>query len=70
MQANALMALVGLLSVALALTNTALGSLLAGLGYWLIGPVQYLHGRLRGKSRQRLEAQASDSGLSRAEVGV
>ena len=56
-QENALMAAVGLLSVALALTGTALSSLLAGLSYWLIGPAQYLHGRLRGQSRKRLVAR-------------
>ena len=54
-QENALMAGVGLLSVGLALTNNQLGSLLAGLSYWLIGPVQYLHGTYRGRSRKRLE---------------
>jgi uncharacterized membrane protein len=70
MQANALMALVGLVSVALALTNSTLGSMLAGLSYWLIGPVQYMHGRLRYKSRLKLEAQASDAGLSPAEAGL
>src|SRR5688500_6640864 len=67
-QENALMALVGLLSVALALSGAALGSLLAGLVYWLIGPVQYLHGRQRHKSRLKLEAQASNAELSRAEA--
>jgi uncharacterized membrane protein len=57
MQENALMALVGLLSVGLALADTRLSSLLAGLSYWLIGPVQYFHGRLRGGSRRRLEQE-------------
>jgi uncharacterized membrane protein len=69
-QANALMALVGLLSVALALSNTAAGSLLAGLVYWLIGPVQYLHGRLRYKTRRKLEASAPSPELSQAEAGL
>ena len=55
MQENALMAGVGLLSVGLALTNNQLSSLMAGLSYWLIGPVQYLHGSYRGKSRKQLE---------------
>ena len=68
MQANALMALVGLVSVTLALTNTAFSSLLAGLSYWLIGPVQYLHGRRRFKARRKLEAQASGAELSHAEA--
>ena len=52
---NALMAGVGLVSVGLALTNTPFSSLLSGLSYWLIGPVQYFHGSRRGKSRKRLE---------------
>jgi uncharacterized membrane protein len=55
LQENALMAGVGLLSVGLALSNTQLSSLLAGLCYWLIGPVQYFHGSHRGKRRKRLE---------------
>ena len=66
MQENALMAGVGLLSVGLALTNTQVSSLLSGLCYWLIGPVQYLHGTHRGKSRRQLEqrlAHAEDSQL-------
>ena len=54
-QENALMAGVGLLSVGLALTNTQVSSLLAGLCYWLIGPIQYFHGSRRGKSRKRIE---------------
>jgi uncharacterized membrane protein len=70
LQANALMALVGLLSVGLALSGTVVSSLLAGLVYWLIGPVQYLHGRRRYKARRRLEAQVSGSELSRAEAGI
>ena len=53
-QENALMAAVGLLSAALALTGTRPSSLLAGLSYWLIGPIQYLHGHRRGKRRKRL----------------
>ncbi|HEX8558366.1 MAG TPA: TMEM175 family protein [Pyrinomonadaceae bacterium] len=57
LQENALMALVGLLSAGLALTDTRLSTLLAGLSYWLIGPVQYVHGRLRGGRRRRLERE-------------
>lgn len=67
MQSNALMSLVGLFSVAFALTNTPISSLLAGLIYWLIGPIQYLHGRQRFKARQRLEqhlTHAADSPLN------
>ena len=55
MQENALMAGVGLLSVGLALTGNPVSSLLAGLSYWFIGPVQYIRGSYRGKSRKRLE---------------
>lgn len=70
MQANALMALVGLVSVALALAGSAVSTLIAGLSYWLIGPVQYLHGRHRARSRQKLEARVSSSELSHAEAGL
>ena len=64
---NALMALVGLLSTALALSGTRLSPLLAGLTYWLIGPVQYLHGRHRGKSRKKLEEREVPDAESRVE---
>jgi len=66
-QENALMAAVGLLSTGLALTNTRVSSLLAGLTYWLIGPVQYLHGRHRGKSRKKLEEREVPDAESRVE---
>jgi uncharacterized membrane protein len=61
MQENALMAGVGLLSIGLALTNTPVSSLLAGLCYWLIGPIQYFHGSHRGKSRKHLEQRLADT---------
>jgi uncharacterized membrane protein len=54
-QENALMAAVGLLSVGLALTGTAVSSLFAGLSYWLIGPIMFAHGNARGRRRKRLE---------------
>ena len=54
-QENALMAGVGLLSVGLALTGAQVSSLLSGLSYWLIGPVQYFHGTHRAKGRKRIE---------------
>jgi uncharacterized membrane protein len=60
-QENALMAGVGLLSVGLALTNTPVSSLLAGLSYWLIGPVQYFHGTHRAKSRKRIEERLAQT---------
>jgi len=58
-QEHALMALVGLLSTALALTGTRLSSALAGMTYWLIGPVQFLHGRHRGKRRPQPQERAA-----------
>lgn len=60
-QENALMAGVGLLSVGLALTDTQLSSLLSGLSYWLIGPVQYFHGTYRGRSRKRIEERLAQT---------
>jgi uncharacterized membrane protein len=65
-QENALMALVGLLSTGLALTNNVFSSLLSGMVYWLIGPVQYLHGRQRGKARKKIE----EAEVSRAECRI
>jgi uncharacterized membrane protein len=70
MQENALMAGVGLLSVGLALTGTAVSSLLAGLSYWLIGPVQYFHGSHRGKSRKRLEQNLAHAEASPLHVAA
>ncbi|MET0648450.1 MAG: TMEM175 family protein [Pyrinomonadaceae bacterium] len=61
MHENALMAAVGLLSVGLALSGTVISSLLAGLTYWLIGPVMYLHGSARGRRRKRLEQNLADA---------
>ena len=55
LQENALMSLIGLLSVAVALTRSARLMTLAGLTYWLIGPVMYAHGYARGRARKRLE---------------
>jgi hypothetical protein len=28
---------------------------LSGMSYWLIGPIMYVHGHLRGRRRKRLE---------------
>src|SRR5215212_2529794 len=50
-QENALMALVGVGSLALALTRNPRYMTAAGMSYWLIGPVMYLHGHLRGRRR-------------------
>lgn len=44
--------------------------LFAGLICWLIGPIQYVHGRRRDKTRRKLEAQVSGSELSHAEAGL
>ncbi|HEX8351864.1 MAG TPA: TMEM175 family protein [Pyrinomonadaceae bacterium] len=52
---NALMVLIGLLSVAIALTRSPRYMTLAGMAYWLIGPVLYVHGLTRGRRRKRLE---------------
>ncbi len=35
-------------------------TLLAGMSYWLIGPVLFLHGLLAGKRRKRLQQRLSE----------
>ena len=55
LQENALMSLVGMFSIALALMWNPRYMTLAGMSYWLIGPVMYVHGHLRGRRRKRLE---------------
>jgi uncharacterized membrane protein len=64
LQENALMASVGVVSIAIALTRNPRYMTLAGMSYWLIGPVMYVHGFTRGRRRKRLaqhlaHAQAS-----------
>jgi uncharacterized membrane protein len=54
-QENALMALVGVVSVAIALTRNPRYMTLSGMSYWLIAPVMFLHGYARGRRRKRLE---------------
>ena len=54
-QENALMSLVGVVSVALALTRNPRYMTLAGMCYWLIAPVMFVHGYARGRRRKRLE---------------
>ena len=54
-QENALMSLVGVVSLALALTRNPRYMGLAGMSYWLIGPVMYAHGYTRGRRRKRLQ---------------
>jgi uncharacterized membrane protein len=60
-QENALMAAVGFLSAGLAVTGSVFSSFFAGIAYWLIGPVQFLHGHLRGRRRKRLEQNLADA---------
>lgn len=59
-QENALMALVGIISTVIALKGGRLGPLFAGLSYWLIGPVQFVHGMLMGKRRKRLQQRLAE----------
>jgi uncharacterized membrane protein len=61
-QENGLMALVGLVSVALALTRNPRYMTLAGMTYWLIGPVMFVHGYARGRRRKRLERDLAPAG--------
>lgn len=68
-QDNALNAAVGLLSVVIALAGGPRYTLFAGMAYWLIAPVQFIHGSLRGRRRRRLAeslAAAGDSPLNAA----
>jgi uncharacterized membrane protein len=58
-QENALMSLVGVASVALALTRYTGFS---GMTYWLIAPMLFLHGHLRGRRRKRIEARLALEG--------
>jgi uncharacterized membrane protein len=54
-QENALMALIGVFSVSVALTRNPRYMTLSGMSYWLIGPVMFIHGSIRGRRRRRLE---------------
>ena len=60
------MAAVGFLSAGLAFTGSGFSSLLAGLSYWLIGPVQFLHGHLMGKRRKRLQVNSEQAAVNRS----
>lgn len=67
LQENALMALVGVVSLSIALTRNPRYMTAAGMSYWLIGPVMYAHGFTRGRRRKRLEqhlAHAAQSPLN------
>ena len=56
-QENALMALVGLFSVAVALTRSQRYMFISGMSYWLIAPILFLHGFARGRRRRKLESR-------------
>ena len=65
-QENALMSLVGAVSIAIALTRNPRYMVLSGMSYWLIAPVMFVHGYARGRRRKRLEqnlALAAESPL-------
>ena len=54
-QDNALNVLIGILSITIAYAGGPRYGGLAGMVYWLIGPVQFAHGMLMGKKRKKLE---------------
>ena len=54
-QENALMSLIGVFSLSVALTRNPRYMTMAGMAYWLIGPVLFVHGFARGRRRRRLE---------------
>ncbi|MBV9928385.1 MAG: DUF1211 domain-containing protein [Acidobacteria bacterium] len=68
MQENALMSAVGLLSAGLALGGGPRWVPLSWMTYWLIGPVQFLHGWLMGRRRRRLAPPPG--GRAEVEPGV
>jgi uncharacterized membrane protein len=62
-QENALMSLVGVVSIALALAPGGRYTAFSGMSYWLIAPMLFAHGHMRGKRRRRIEARlASEVG--------
>ena len=61
-QENALMSLVGVLSVALALTRDGRYTAFAGMSYWLIAPVLFVHGHMRGRRRKSIESRLASEG--------
>lgn len=48
---------IGVVSVLLALLGGEYGPLWAGLAYWTVGPLMYLHGWLSARRRRRVEAR-------------
>ena len=61
-QENALMSLVGVVSVAIALTRSQRYMFFSGMSYWLIAPVLFIHGFAMGRRRRRLEARLAGAG--------
>jgi uncharacterized membrane protein len=59
LQENALTMLVGLLSVGIAVFGGAHYVFFAGMTYWLIAPLLFLHGTLMGKRRRGIEERAA-----------
>ncbi len=59
-QENALMSLVGVVSIAFALTRNPRYMTISGMSYWLIAPVLFLHGHVRGRRRRSIESRLSD----------
>jgi hypothetical protein len=35
---------------------------MSGMAYWLIAPILFLHGHLRGRRRRRIEARLASEG--------
>ena len=65
-QENALMSLVGLVSVAIAATRSPHFMFISGMAYWLIAPVLFIHGSLRGRRRRKLERSLAPDDASPA----
>ena len=61
-QENALVSLIGIFSVAIALTRNPRYMFLSGMSYWLIAPILFIHGFSMGRRRKRLEARLAGAG--------
>ena len=61
-QENALMVLVGALSVLIALFGGTRHTLLSGMSYWLIAPIQFAHGFAMGSRRRKIEESTARDG--------
>jgi uncharacterized membrane protein len=62
-QENALMVVVGALSVCIALFGGSRHTLLSGMIYWLIAPIQFAHGTMMGRRRRRIEERVAADGI-------